>query len=167
MVHTASVIPAAMPGVTAATAGAIQHADFAEALEAHDLLPGPTSREGLSALRRTYCRTPSPDDRAKRRTSALLKWIVSRASGVYSEHVRVVRIHPRYRGTPPDILTSRGFFYPLSIEWHLSVHSLPSSVPETSCIYAAVVYSNCTLELYGVIHALLLSYLLTILKMSS
>ena len=25
------------------------------------------------------------------------------ASGVYSEHVRVVRIHPRYRGTPPEI----------------------------------------------------------------
>jgi len=99
--------------------------------------------------------------------SALLKWIVSRASGVYREHVRVVRIHPRYRGTPPDILTSRGFFYPLSIEWHLSVHSLPSSVPETSCIYAGMVYSNCALELYGVIHALLLSYLLTILQTSS
>ena len=68
MVHTASVIPAAMPGVTAATAWAIQHADFAEALEANDLLPGATSREGISALRHTYYRTPSPDDRAKRRT---------------------------------------------------------------------------------------------------
>src|SRR5713101_1466774 len=58
----------AMPGVTAATAWAIQHADFAEALETNYLLPGPTSREGISALRHTYCRTPSPDDRAKRRT---------------------------------------------------------------------------------------------------
>ena len=36
------------------------------------------------------------------RHSALLTWIVSRASSVYSEHVCVVRIHPRYRGTPPD-----------------------------------------------------------------
>jgi hypothetical protein len=68
MVHTASVIPAAMLGVTAATAGAIQHSDFAEALEANDFLPGPTSREGISALRHTYCRTPFPDNRAKRRT---------------------------------------------------------------------------------------------------
>src|SRR4030095_9045127 len=31
----------------------------------------------------------------------LLKWITYYASGVYSEHVRVVRIHPRYRGTSP------------------------------------------------------------------
>src|SRR5712692_11488234 len=37
------------------------------------------------------------------RHSALLTWIVSRASGVYSEHGGVVRIHPRYRGTPPKI----------------------------------------------------------------
>src|SRR5712691_5404003 len=36
------------------------------------------------------------------RHSALLTWIVSRASGVYSEHGGVVRIHPRYRGTPPN-----------------------------------------------------------------
>src|SRR5712692_10147557 len=68
MVHTASVIPAAMPGVTVATAWAIQQSDFTETLEANCLLPGPISREGISALRHTYCRTPSPDDRAKRRT---------------------------------------------------------------------------------------------------
>jgi hypothetical protein len=28
---------------------------------------------------------------------------VSRASGVHSELVRIVHIHPRYRGTPPQI----------------------------------------------------------------
>ena len=67
-VHTASVIPAALPGVTAAAAWAIQHTDFAEALEANYLRPGPTSREGISALRHTYCRTPSLGDKAKRRT---------------------------------------------------------------------------------------------------
>jgi hypothetical protein len=50
---------------------------------------------------------------------------------------------------------------------HLSVNSAPSWVPETSCIFVPMVYWNCTLELYSVIHALLLSYLLTILKMSS
>ena len=33
--------------------------------------------------------------------------------------------------------------------------------------YAGMIYSNCALELYGVIHALLLSYRLTILKTSS
>src|SRR5438093_12893842 len=35
-----------MPGLTAATAWAIQHSACAEALEANYLLPGPTSRKG-------------------------------------------------------------------------------------------------------------------------
>src|SRR5712691_4451252 len=61
--------------------------------ESHDLLQGPASREGISALQRTHRRTPSPPTGAGGEPhSALLRWIVSRASGVDSEHVRVVRI---------------------------------------------------------------------------
>jgi hypothetical protein len=36
--------------------------------ESNDLLPGRTSREGISALRRTNRRPPSPDDRGRWRT---------------------------------------------------------------------------------------------------
>ena len=62
-----SVISAAMPGLTAATAWAIQHSTCAEALEANYHLPGPPSRKGISALQHTYRRTLSPDGRVKPR----------------------------------------------------------------------------------------------------
>ena len=57
--------------------------------ESNYLWPGCTSREAISALCHTERRPPSPDDWAD---DALLKWIVSRASGGYSEHARVGRI---------------------------------------------------------------------------
>jgi hypothetical protein len=62
-----SVISAAMPSLTAATAWAIQHSTCAEALEANYLLPGPPLRKGISALQHTYRRTLSPDGRVKLR----------------------------------------------------------------------------------------------------
>jgi len=50
-----------------------------------------------------------------------------------------------------------GFLYPLYIELHLSINSLPSSALKTFCISVAMVYSNCTEELYSVIHPTLLT----------
>ena len=50
---------------------------------------------------------------------------------------------------------------------HLSVHFIPSTAPETSCMSVPMLYPNCLLELEGAIHALLLSPLLTILNTSS
>jgi len=99
-----------MPGLTAATAWAIQHSTCAEALEANYHLPGPPSRKGISALQHTYRRTLSPDGRVKPRIhSRTPQGIVSRASGVDSVYVCAVRIHPRYRGTPPKSSTARSF----------------------------------------------------------
>src|SRR5262245_53921850 len=99
-------MPATLPGVPAVTAWAIQHSDFTEALAANYLLPRPTARAGISVLRYTYGKhrplTTGPSGALHK---ALLKWIVYRALGAYSEHVRVVRIHPRYRGTPPKRTT--------------------------------------------------------------
>src|SRR5712692_2927379 len=101
-VHTVSVISAAMPGLTAATAWAIQHSACAEALEANYLLQG---RHRARVFRlfntRTAGHCPLTTGPSGAFPSALLRGIVSRASGGDSMHVCVVRIHTRYRGTPP------------------------------------------------------------------
>ena len=64
MVHTESLIPAAMAGVTGLPLlGRSSTLMALRRRESHYLLPGPASREGISAFRRTHRRTPSPDDR--------------------------------------------------------------------------------------------------------
>ena len=102
-------MPVAVPGVTAATAWAIQHSDFAEALARITFYQG---QQGARIFRlfdtRTAGHRPLTTGPRGALQKVLLKWIVYYASGVYSEHVRVVRIHPRYRGTPPNYPQATG-----------------------------------------------------------
>ena len=64
MVHTASIIPAAMSGKTGLPLlGRSSTLTALRLQESNYLLPGRTSREAISAFRRTHRRTPSPDDR--------------------------------------------------------------------------------------------------------
>src|SRR5947208_10369788 len=63
-VHTESIIPTAMAGVTGLPLlGRSSTLTTLRPRESNDLLPEPASREGISAFRRTHRRTPSPDDR--------------------------------------------------------------------------------------------------------
>ena len=69
MVHTESIIPAAMAGVTGRPLlGRSSTLTVLRLRESNSLLPGPASREGIAAFRRTHRRTPSPDDRGGWRT---------------------------------------------------------------------------------------------------
>src|SRR5215813_5085138 len=64
MVHTESLIPAAMTGVTGLPLLGRSGTLIALRLrESNYLLPGPASRAGISAFRRTHRRKPSPGDR--------------------------------------------------------------------------------------------------------
>jgi hypothetical protein len=64
MVHTESIIiPAAMAGVPLPLLGRSSALTALRLRGSNYLLPGPVSREGISAFRRTHRRTPSPDDR--------------------------------------------------------------------------------------------------------
>ena len=64
MVHTESIIPAAMEGVTGLfLLGRSSTLTALRLREPNYLLSGPASREGISAVRRTHRRTPPPDDR--------------------------------------------------------------------------------------------------------
>ena len=64
MVHTESIIPAAMAGVTGQLLlGRSSTLTALRLRESNYLLPGPASREGISAFRRTHRRMPSLDDR--------------------------------------------------------------------------------------------------------
>jgi len=64
MVHTASIIPAAMSGMTRLPLrGRSSTLPALRLRESNYLLPGRTSREAISAFRRTHRRPPPPDDR--------------------------------------------------------------------------------------------------------
>jgi len=66
MVHTASIIPAAIAGVTGQLLLGRSSTLTALRLRASNyLLLGPASCEGISAFRRTHRRMPSPDDRGE------------------------------------------------------------------------------------------------------
>jgi hypothetical protein len=94
MVHTESIIPAAMAGVTGLPLlGRSSTLAALRLREAHDLLPGPASRKGIALFdARTAGRRPLRTGAGGACHSAILRWIVSRASGVDSEQARVVRI---------------------------------------------------------------------------
>src|SRR5215813_6867584 len=93
-VHTESIIPATMAGVTGLPLLGRSSALTALRLrESNYLLPGPASREGISLFdARTAGRRPLTIGAGGAFHSAILRWIVSRALGVDSEHARVVRI---------------------------------------------------------------------------
>jgi hypothetical protein len=94
MVHTESIIPAAMAGMTGLPL--LGRSSILTALrlrESNYLLPGPHRARVFRLFdARTAGRRPLTTGAGGTFHSAILRWIVSRASGVGSEHARVVRI---------------------------------------------------------------------------